>query len=75
MPGQTDFATIPTILPDSGDVTHHPFQGEIDHLVDCILNDKESSANVEDGVKTHEICLAAEISAREGGSVKLPLLA
>jgi predicted dehydrogenase len=74
MPGQTDFATIPTILPDSGDVTHHPFQGEIDHLVDCILNDKESFVNVEDGVKTHEICLAGEISAREGGSVKLPFL-
>ena len=74
MPGQTDFATIPTILPDSGDVTHHPFQGEVDHLVDCILNDKESYVNLEDGIKTHEICFAAEISAREGGSVSLPLL-
>ena len=74
MPGQTDFATIPTILPDSGDVTHHPFQGEVDHLVDCILNDKESYVNIEDGVKTHEICFAAEISAREGKSVSLPLL-
>jgi len=74
MPGQTDFATIPTILPDSGDVTHHPFQGEIDHLVNCVLNDEESFVNVEDGVKTHEICLAAEISAQEGRSVKLPLL-
>ena len=74
MPGQTDFATIPTIMPDSGDVTHHPFQGEIDHLVDCILNDRESYVNIEDGVKTHEICFAAEISAREGRSVSLPLL-
>lgn len=74
MPGQRGFATIPTILPDSGDVTHHPFQGEVDHLVECILNDKESFVNVEDGVRTHEICIAAEISAREGRSVKLPLL-
>jgi len=74
MPGQTDFATIPTILPDSGDVTHHPFQGELDHLVDCILNDEESSVNIEYAVKIHEICLAAEISAQEGRSVKLPLL-
>lgn len=74
MPGQTDFATIPTILPDSGDVTHHPFQGEVDHLVDCILNDEESFVNVEYGVKVHEICLAAEISAQESRSVKLPLL-
>ena len=74
MPGQTDFATIPTILPDSGDVTHHPYQGEIDHLIDCVINDKESFINVEDAIKTHEICLAADISAAEGRSVKLPLL-
>lgn len=74
MPGQKGFAVIPTILPDSGDVTHHPYLGEIDHLVDCVLNDKESFVNVEDGIKTHEICLAAEISAAEGRSVKLPLI-
>ena len=24
-PGQTGWSTVPTILPDSGDVTHHPF--------------------------------------------------
>src|SRR2546428_454511 len=39
-PGQTDFVEIPTVLPDSGDVAHHPFPEEIDHLVDCILNDR-----------------------------------
>ena len=74
MPGQTGFAVIPTILPDSGDVTQHPYLDEIDHLIDCVLNDKESFVNVEDGIKTHEICLAAEISAAEGRSVKLPLI-
>lgn len=74
MPGQKGFAVIPTILPDSGDVTHHPYLGEIDHLVDCVLNDKESFVNVEDAIKTHEICLGAEISAKEGRSVKLPLI-
>jgi predicted dehydrogenase len=73
-PGQTAFATIPTILPDSGDVTHHPFQGEIDHLVECIQKDKESHVNVEDAVKTHEIILAADMSAAQGRPVKLPLL-
>jgi predicted dehydrogenase len=74
MPGQKGFAVIPTVLPDSGDVTHHPYLGEIDHLIDCVLNDKESFVNVEDGIKTHEICLAAEISAQEGKSIKLPLI-
>lgn len=74
LPGQTKFAEIPTILPDSGDVTHHPFQGEIDHLVDCILTDTESDVNLEDAVKTHEVCIAADISAAEGRPVKFPLL-
>jgi predicted dehydrogenase len=72
-PGQTGWATIPTVLPDSGAVTHHPFQAEIDHLVDSIRNGRESHCNVADAVKTHEICLASEISARTGKPVRLPL--
>jgi len=72
-PGQTSWPEVPTILPDSGDVTHHPFQQEVDHLVDCILNNKESHVNVADAYKTHEIILAADRSGREGVPVKLPL--
>jgi len=67
------WVTIPTILPDSGDVTHHPFQGEIDHFVDCILNDRESPLNLADAYKTHEIIFAADKSAATGKPVKLPL--
>jgi predicted dehydrogenase len=71
--GQKDMAVIPTVLPDSGDVTHHPFQGEIDHFIDCIINDVESHVNLEDAVKTHEVCLAFdESAARDGAKVKLP---
>jgi predicted dehydrogenase len=73
LPGQKEFATIPTILPDSGDVTHHPFQGEIDHFVDCILNDVESHVNLDDAVRTHEVCFALDESAAAGGEkVTLP---
>ena len=73
MPGQTDFATIPTILPDSGDVTHHPFQNEIDHFVDCIQRNVESHTNLAEAIKTHEICYASDLSIKEGQPVKLPL--
>jgi len=73
-PGQTSWAAVPTVLPDSGDVTHHPFVGEVNHLVDCIVADKESHVNVADAVKTHEICLASEVSAAEGRPVRLPLV-
>ena len=73
MKGQTSWAQVPTILPDSGDVTHHPFTHEAAHLVDCILNNKESHANVADALKSHEICFAADLSGKEGKPVKLPL--
>jgi len=72
-PGQTTWATVPTILPDSGDVTHHPFQGEANHLVECIQNNTESHVNVADAYKTHEIVLAADRSGETGQPVKLPL--
>jgi predicted dehydrogenase len=72
-PGQRGWATIPTVLPDSGDVTHHPFTGEINHLVECLLTGQESHVNVADAVKTHQLCLASSISAAEGHSVRLPL--
>ena len=74
LPGQTDFATIPTIPPDSGAVAHHPFQDEIDHFVDCIRSGVESHVNLADAVNTHEVCFAAEqSSAAAGRTIHLPL--
>ena len=72
-PGQTGWVEIPTILPDSGDVTHHPFTGEIDHFVDCIQNDKQTVTDIEWTYKVHEVVFAADKSAEEGRPVKLPL--
>lgn len=71
--GQTGWAEIPTVLPDSPSVTHHPFVPQIAHFVDCIREGKESHCNIADAVKTHEICLAAELSASGGKPVSLPL--
>jgi len=74
LPGQTGWMTIPTILPDSGDVQHHPFDAEINHLVDCILQDRPSHCNVADAYRSHELCLAIDRSLEEGGRpVTLPL--
>lgn len=72
-PGQTGWATIPSVLPDSGAVTHHPFAAQFSHFVDCVLSGKESHCNVADAVKTHEICIAAEMSKLERKPVRLPL--
>ena len=65
---------VPTILPDSADVEHHPFDAEIDHFVDCIREDRESHCNIADAYNTHEVCLAIDRSIELGGQpVKLPL--
>lgn len=73
-PGQTGWVAIPTILPDSADVTHHPFQGLMDHFVDCIRNDRESHCNLEDAIHTHEIAFAAQQCYKTGRPVRLPLV-
>jgi predicted dehydrogenase len=71
MPGQTDFAEIPTIMPVSGDVSHHPFQGEVDHLVDCVMTDTESHVNLADAAITHEVVFALDESAESGQPVRV----
>jgi predicted dehydrogenase len=73
-PGQNGWVTIPAIMPVSAEVTHHPFQGEMDHFVECILQDKESHCNLEDAANTHEVAFAAILSEQTGEPVKLPLI-
>ena len=73
-PGQSGWITIPTTTPDSGDVTHHPFPGEVDHFVECILGGKKTVVDLDDAIKTFEIIEAADRSANAGGKpVSLPL--
>ncbi len=60
---------IRTAMPDSADVSHHPFQDEIDELVESILDPrKPTTIDVFDAQKTMEICLAADRSAELGGA-------
>ena len=66
---------IVTRMPDSADVEHHPFQGEIDELVEAVLAKRETHLNVPDAQKTMEVCIAADRSAETGGrAVRLPLI-
>ena len=63
-------------MPGSADVSHHPFQAEIDELVACVLSGRETSIDVFEAQKTMEVCLAADRSAEDGGRpVALPLIA
>jgi predicted dehydrogenase len=67
---------IRTEMPGSADVSHHPFQDEIDDLVESILDGRSTTIDVFDAQKTMEVCLAADRSAEQRGQpVKLPLIA
>jgi len=73
-PDQKDWIKLPGIAPDSSDVSHHPFSGQIDHFVECIREGRESHCNLEDAVKTHEVVFAALESQQSGQPVRLPLI-
>jgi predicted dehydrogenase len=72
-PTQTAWIELPTICPTTADVTHHPFQGQMDHFVDCILQGRDSHCNLDDAAKTHEVALAAQTCYRTRQPVRLPL--
>lgn len=71
-PEQSDYFEIPCITPNSGDVAHHPFQQEIDHLVECIRAGIDCVPNIADGIRTSRVCLAADRSAANGGRPEAP---
>jgi len=75
LPNQSGWAEVPAVQPDSGDVSHHPFEGEICHFLDCVTSGEDSYVDINDAVNTHEVALAMDMSAREGGAtIDLPLL-
>ncbi len=71
--GQKGWTELRTILPDSVDVSHHPFQAEIDHFIECLRVGIESHCNLEDAIKTHEVVFAALQCYRTRKPVRLPL--
>ena len=73
-PGLEGFVEFPVERPDSADVVSHPFTGELAHLFDCLERGVDTELNLASTVNTHHACIAAEISASEGGRrVELPL--
>ena len=52
---------------------HYMFKREIDHFVNCIVNNVEPAVNGYDGLKAIEVINAAYISSYEKRKVKLPL--
>ncbi len=72
--GQNEWVQLSAIAPDSSDVSHHPFQGEMDHFVDCLQRNIESHCNLDDAILTHEVVFAAQQCYHSGKPVRLPLI-
>jgi len=68
-PGQNNFLKISCVLPDSGDVAHHPFEGEVSHFLDCIIEDVRPFPDLDDAASTSAVCFAADLSAQSGKPV------
>jgi predicted dehydrogenase len=72
-PGQTTWQRFETVMPDSPAVSHHPFQQLIDDFVEAVDAGRESRNNIEEMVRTHELCVAIDRSMESGKKIKLPL--
>ena len=70
-PEQNDWVPIATATLNSGAVSHHPFQQEIDNLVDCILKGTPVLSDVLDACASGEVVLAIEESAATGKPVAI----
>jgi len=67
-PHQNDWVTVPCLTPNSGSVSHHPFQGEIAHFLDCIQEGRDGDPSVLHAIETARVCLAVDESAAQGGA-------
>jgi predicted dehydrogenase len=72
-PGQTDYVTIPTQMPDSGSVMDHPFTPGLTHLINCIEEGRDTDISLSSTLNVHEALLAIDQSVEEGKPVSLPL--
>lgn len=72
-PGQTDYVTIPTQMPDSGSVMDHPFSDGLEHFLTCIEQDRDTDISLSSTMNVHEALLAIDRSVEEDQPVSLPL--
>jgi len=72
-PGQTDYVTIPTQMPDSGSVLDHPYAPGLEHLISCIEEGRDTDISLSSTMNVHEALLAIDQSVDEGRPITLPL--
>lgn len=66
-PGQSDWVSLPQAGPDSGSVSHHPFNAEIAHFLDRIQENRDGDPSLSHALQTARVCLAIDESAANEG--------
>jgi len=66
------WATIPTVLPDSGDVSDHPYLGQLQYFVDCIRSRKRPTNDLAACSHVHEVMFAIDKAIKSRKTVKVP---
>lgn len=68
---RNDWATIPTAMPDSGDVADHPYLGQHTEFVDCIRKGKRPSNDLAACAHVHEVMFAIQKAIDSGKREKV----
>ena len=67
-----DWITLPTSLPDSGDVADHSYPGQLRHFVECLQNGDKPINDLEATMHVHEVMYAMAESRETGAVVQVP---
>jgi predicted dehydrogenase len=70
-PGQTDYAEIPTILPENGDADHFPFEHEVADFAASVRDNKPTRCDFEEARKTMDVCFAIDEAIASGKSIRI----
>ena len=65
------WATVPTDLPDSGDVANHPYLGQLEHFVECIRKNRRPHNDLNNAAHVHEVVFAINEAIRTRKVVKV----
>lgn len=66
-----EWATIPTAMPDSGDVSDHPYLGQLQYFVDCIHSGERPHNDLKACAHVHEVMFAIQESLTQQKSISL----
>ncbi len=65
------WATLPTAMPDSGDVSDHPYLGQLQYFVDCIRKGNRPHNDLQACAHVHEVMFAIQDSLTQKCAIDL----